>query len=65
MEQVSINKFQRHPKLSCVKMSGLFRNFGNGSMGSFLSVYLLFKVFRFINLRNTMNVRGQRNGLLK
>jgi len=48
--KVEINKIQKHPKLSCVKIGGLFQNFGNGSMGSFLSVYLLFQVFIFKNV---------------
>ena len=65
IELKSGNKIQKHPKLSCVKVGGLFQNFGNGSMGSFLRLYLLFKVFRFKNLRNTLNIRRHRNGYLK
>jgi len=63
--RVEINKIQKHPKLSCIKIGGLFQNFGNGSMGSFLRVYLLFKVLRFKNVRNTLNIRRHRNGHLK
>jgi hypothetical protein len=55
--KMEINKFQKHPKLSCIKIGGFFQNFGNGLMGSFLRAYLLFKVLMFKDLRNTLNIR--------
>lgn len=63
--KVEINKFQKHPKLSCVKIGELFRNVGNGSVGSLLRVYLLFKVLRVKNFRSALNIGRHRNGHLK
>jgi hypothetical protein len=38
------NKFKKDPKLSCVKISGLFQNFGSGEIDPLLGVYWLFEM---------------------